>query len=155
VHCLNTRPQRGFTVLELIISMVVAVILTTISVPLISNVQAQYRMRSAVSSVTGAISSTRYRAIYQGYPFAVAFSKTNGTYQLSSKVPTATSFSNVGNAVPFQAAGMSIDQDNTFTFSPSGVVTSSVGALEVDLSYKGKTSKITVSSYGNVKVTEQ
>ena len=32
---------------------------------------------------------------------------------------------------------MSIDQDNTFTFSPSGVVNSSVGALQVKLSYKG------------------
>lgn len=136
--------------------MVVAVTLTTIAIPLISTVQAQYRMRSAVNSVTGAINTTRYKAIYQGYPFAVTFSKTSGTYQLASKVPPATSFSNVGTAVPFQVSGMSLDQDNTLTFSPSGLVNSSVGSpITVTLTYKGKTDTITVSSYGNVKVTEQ
>jgi prepilin-type N-terminal cleavage/methylation domain-containing protein len=147
--------QRGFTLIELLVSLVVAVVLTAIAIPLVGSLLVQYRMRSSASMVSGVISSTRYKAIYQGYPFAVAFSKANGTYQLSSKVPPATSFSNVGDAIPFQVSGMSIDQDNTFIFSPSGVVTSSVGALEVNLSYKGKTDKIAVSSYGNVRVTEQ
>lgn len=152
---LANKNQRGFTLIELLMSMVVAVILTAIAIPLVNGLLAQYRMRSSVSSITGVINSTRYKAIYQGYPYAVTFSKANGTYQLSSKVPPATSFSNVGGAVPFQLADMSIDQDNTFTFSPSGVVNSSVGALQVKLSYKGKTDTITVSSYGNIKVTEQ
>lgn len=136
-------------------SMVVAVILTAIAVPLVNGLLVQYRMRSSVSTITGIINSTRYKAIYQGFPHAVAFSKANGTYQLSSKVPPATTYSNVGSAVPFELSDMSIDQDNTFTFSPSGVVNSNVGALQVKLTYRGKTDTITVSSYGNIKVTEQ
>jgi Tfp pilus assembly protein FimT len=106
--------------------------------------------------MTGAINATRYRAIYQGYSFAVTFSKTNGTYQLSSKTPGSSSFSNVGSAVPFQAAGMSLDQDNTLTFSPSGLVTSSAGSpITLKLSYQNKTDTVTVSTYGNVSVKEQ
>ena len=155
MHLKKTFQPRGFTLIELVISMVVAVVLTSIAIPLVNNLQSQYRMRAAVSSVSGIISSARYRAIYQGYPSAVAFSQAAGTYQLSEKIPPATTFTNVGTAVPFQVAGMSIDQDNTFTFSPSGVVNSSVGALAVKLTYKGKTDTITVSSYGNIKVTEQ
>jgi Tfp pilus assembly protein FimT len=137
-------------------SMAVAVILTSIAVPVVSRVMLSYRLRSSVAMVSGAINTTRYRAIYQGYPFAVTFSKGNGTYQLSSKPPGASSFSNVGDAVPFQAAGMSLDQDNTLAFSPSGLVTSSVGSpITVKLSYQGKTDTITVSTYGNVSVKEQ
>ena len=148
--------QFGFTLLELTLSLAVAVILTSVAVPVVSRVMLSYRMRSSVAAVTGAINATRYRAIYQGYPSAVTFSKTDGTYQLSSKAPGASSFSNVGSAVPFQAAGMSLDQDNTLTFSPSGLVTSSVGSpITLKLSYQNKTDTITVSTYGNVSVSEQ
>jgi Tfp pilus assembly protein FimT len=137
-------------------SMVVATILTAIAVPVVNNVLASYRMRSSVAMITGAINSTRYKAIYQGYPFAIKFTQANGNYQLSSKIPPATTFSNVGGAVPFQVSDMSIDQDNTLTFSPSGVVNSSVGSpIALKVSYLGKTDTITVSSYGNITVTEQ
>jgi len=152
----NRARASGFTLIELVASITVAAVLTSIAVPVVNHVMTGYRMRAAVSSVTGAISTARYRAIYQGYPFAVTFSKADGTYQLSSKVPSASSFSNVGGAVPFQVAGLALDQDNTLTFSPSGVVSSSAGSpITVKLSYQGKTDTITVSSYGNIKVTEE
>ena len=148
--------QSGFTLLELTVSLAVAVILTSIAVPVVNQAMSSYRMRSSVSAVSGAINATRYKAIYQGYPYAVTFSKASGTYQLSSKAPGATSFSNVGGAVPFQAAGMSLDQDNTLTFSPSGLVTSSAGSpIILRLTYQTKTDTITVSTYGNVSVKEQ
>ena len=148
--------QSGFTLLELTVSLAVAVILTSVAVPVVSKVMLSYRMRSSVAAMTGAINATRYKAIYQGYPFAVTFSKTDGTYQLSSKTPGSSSFSNVGSAVPYQAAGMGLDQDNTLTFSPSGLVTSSVGSpITLKLSYQNKTDTITVSTYGNVSVKEQ
>jgi len=131
-------------------------VLTAASVPVVSNVMAGYRLRSAVTNITAAINTTRYKAIYSGYPFAVTFSKSAGTYQVSSKIPPATSFSDVGNPIPFKTADMSLDQDNTLTFSPSGMVSSSVGSpITVKLTYKSKTDTITVSAYGQTKVKEQ
>jgi Tfp pilus assembly protein FimT len=152
----SSNRAGGFTLIELVISVAVTVVLTTISVPIVSHVLQGYRLRAAVSNVSGAISATRYRAIYQGYPFALTLDKANATYQLSSKAPSATSFSDVGSAIPFQTAGISLDQDNTLTFSPSGVVSASAGSpITVKLTYQGKTETITVSSYGNIKVTEE
>jgi len=134
----------------------VAMVLTAASVPIVSNVMAGYRLRSSITNITAAINTTRYKAIYSGYPFAVTFSKSAGTYQVLSKVPPATSFSSVGTPIPFQTAEMSIDQDNTLTFSPSGMISSSVGSpITVKLTYKGKTNTITVSAYGQIKVNEQ
>lgn len=148
--------QLGFSLLELTVSVAIAVILTSVAVPMISKVMTSYRMRNSVAAVSGAINTTRYKAIYQGYPFAVTFSKDTGSYQISSKGPGASSFVSVGNSVPFQAAGMNLDQDNTLTFSPSGLVTSSAGSpIALKLTYQGKTDTISVSTYGNVSVKEQ
>ena len=47
------RHVLGFSLLELLITVSVAVVGTVIAVPLINNVMGAYRLRSAVSSVTG------------------------------------------------------------------------------------------------------
>ena len=150
------KSSRGFTLLELLMSMAVGVILTAVSVPMVNSSLVNYRMNSSVTMVSSAINSARYQAIYQGYPFTLTFTKSGGTYQLASQKPPATSFSNVGGAIPFEGGGMALNQDTvTLRFSPGGVVTSSAGDMsDIELTYKGQTRKIAVSTYGKLTVTK-
>ena len=137
-------------------AVAVATILTAVSVPMVNSSLVNYRTNNSVSMLTGVINSTRYQAIYQGYPFTLTLSKANGTCQLASKVPPATSFSNVGGAVPFEVNGMVLNQDTVvLQFSPSGIITATTGDMSnIQLAYKGQTRQITVSAYGNISVTK-
>src|SRR2546425_453143 len=54
------QKSAGFTVMELLIGIVIAVIMTVIAVPMLQSSISYFRLRGAVSSITGAIQSTRY-----------------------------------------------------------------------------------------------
>src|SRR5437588_6507435 len=95
----SSGPHRGFSVLELLVTLAVALILTAMAVPLLRSSMRDYQLRSAVSSVTGAIQATRYRALSAGYPFRLVL-KAAGTSQVQSEPPPAVTFSNAGNATP-------------------------------------------------------
>jgi type IV fimbrial biogenesis protein FimT len=152
--------EHGFSLVELLTTLAVIVTLAAISVPMISNAMASYRLKSAVATVTGAIQSTRYQAIYQGYSYQVVFDPTAKTFQVQSKPLTAASFSNVGSAAFWaeSAQQVTLNAATTLTFSPGGKVTLNNGAAAcpctMTLTYPGKTPEvITVSSYGNINVT--
>jgi prepilin-type N-terminal cleavage/methylation domain-containing protein len=146
----------GFTLIEIIITMVIALMMTLIALPLITNVYRSYQVNAAVSAITGAIQGTRYQAISAGYPFQVAFSKANWTYQVQSDPNRVGTFTNVGGAVPLTgaSAGIVLGQDTTLQFHPGGLVTASVGSTTLTMTCHGKTESIAVSSYGNIKVTD-
>ncbi len=152
--------------IELLIVMGVILIMLAISVPVIQQTLASYRLSAGVAAISGAIQTTRYQAISNGYPFRVKFSKTGLSYQLSTcgiaydpstTTPDTCAYSNTGNAVPLEgASNLSLGADTAFQFTPGGKVTVSTGAQPLTLSsvFSGtsKTKNITVSTYGNVKV---
>jgi len=150
--------QRGASILELVIVMAVASIMAAIAVPLVSNLQRTMRLNAAVSAVAGTMQSTRYRAIYDGCPYAVAFSKATNTSQISSEVTggaCAAALTNVGTAVPFaDPRRISLDQDVTFQFSPGGSVTVTNGTNSFNLNAIGTTNpkNIKVTKYGSITV---
>src|SRR5882762_6915878 len=125
------KAQRGASVIELVIVLAVPPIMAAMSAPLIQNTTRTMRLNAAVSAVTGTMQSTRYRAIYDGCPYAVAFSKATNTYQISSEVTgvaCANALVNVGTAGPFaDPKRVALDQDVTFQFSPGGSVTVTAG----------------------------
>jgi Tfp pilus assembly protein FimT len=122
-----------------------------------------YRLRSAVSSVTGLIQSARYQAISSGYAYQVVFDKTAGTFQVQSDPtwPSAVIFANycvpaaASCPVPLSNSGIPVvlGTDTTLQFRPSGMVTATAGSTTLTLTYGTKTETITVSSYGNITVT--
>lgn len=155
------RQVLGFSMLELLITVVVAIVGTVIAVPLINNVMGAYRLRSAVSSVTGLIQSARYQAISSGYAYQVVLTKATSTYQVQSDPNRTGTFSNycvpaaASCAVPLSNSGIVavLGADTTLQFRPSGIVTAVAGSTTLTLTYGSKTQTIAVSSYGNIKVT--
>ncbi len=167
----NTRPRsrarfsRGFTLLELVIVVAISMILAAMAIPVITNTMRIYRMRSAVTSLTGAITSSRYQAIFHGCKSQVVFTAASYSYQVQSEAPAcgglacAAAFSIVGGAVPLMGEGVVLTPATmTLTFSPGGSVTSTPAAtpIQLVLTYPGVTTvpteTITVSNYGNVTV---
>lgn len=144
--------EPGFTLIELIMVLVIGLILTLVSIPLINNVYQTFRVNAAISAVTGAIQTTRYQAISNGYPFQVVFSKANSNYQVKSDPTLTGAFANVGNPVPLSTAAV-LGQDTTILCHPGGLITATVGSTTLTLSSHGKTESIAISSYGNIKVT--
>ena len=151
----------GFSAIELLVTLTIAMVLFGAAVPLVRSTVANYQLRSAVNAVVGAIQTTRYQAIYQGYPYKVAFSSANSNYQVSScsVCPGTQTYTNIGNAVPFTAASnfssstVTLGASTTLQFNPSGNVVATVGTTTLTLTGNGTTETITVSKYGYVSVS--
>jgi len=93
----------------------IGMVVTTISMPMTKTALKTYHLNAAVSAVTGAIQSTRYQAIMHGYHYNITLNPATQTYQVGSKVPPATAFSNVGTAIPWCPTG-------DVTMSPSTTI---------------------------------
>jgi Tfp pilus assembly protein FimT len=150
------RPRqnsRGYSVIELIFAVVISLILTALAVPQVASVVNNYRLQGAVASATWAVQSTRYQALMAGYPYQVVFTKASSQYQIQDLPTGATTYANVGTAVPLSGSTVALNQDTTLRFSPNGSVSAPTGALTFTITYHGSTKNIAVSNYGNVKVT--
>ncbi len=147
------RKNRGYSLVETIFVVLVILILAAFAVPQMGAVVLQYRLNGAVASATWAVQSTRYQALMAGYPYQVVFKKATNNYQIQDLPPGAAAYANVGAAVPLSGSATSLNQDTTLRFLPNGSVSAPAGALTFTTTYHGSTKTITVSTYGNVKVT--
>jgi prepilin-type N-terminal cleavage/methylation domain-containing protein len=160
----RNNSERGFTLIEMIFVVVIAVIMTAMAIPLVNASLTSYRIHGAASAVSSGIQSTRYQAIFNGYPFQMVVNSAALTYQVKSDPNRTGTFANFcssgANSCPVPLAGsglnVTLNADTTFTFSPGGTTqstTAAAGVTTMVITYSGKTETITVSSYGNVKVT--
>ena len=145
---------RGFTVMELAFVVAIGMAVTTMSVPMTKTALKTYHLNTAVSAVTGAIQSTRYQAIMHGYHYNLRLDQALQSYQIGSKVPPATAFSNIGTAIPWcTTADVTMTPSTTLEFFPGGTVTATTGSLTFTVSNGIATKTITVSGVGDVTVT--
>jgi len=164
----NRRPRPtdrsgGFTLLELMLVVAVALVMLKISLPVINTSLSNLYLGSAASSLAGAIQSARFQAISLGCPVQIAVSST--TYQISAESITGspptctTTFSNVGSAVQFASSQISLSPSTTLQLNPNGTVTAAGGTIPTNFSLvlsqlKGtQTKTVRVSGVGYVKVT--
>ena len=149
--------QRGFTTLELGVTVIVGMMLATFVVPLIRSELNFFKARSAASSIRGAIQSTRSQAIFSGCAYEVKINKDAMTYQVSGQLAgagCAAEFTNIGPANPIAEAGsVTLDENVTFQVRPDGLTRTTLGAPTLALNRCGITETIFVSKYGNISVT--
>lgn len=157
---------RGFSMLELVIVLAIAMVLAGMAIPFIGNTLRVYKMRSAVTSITGAVSNARYQAIFHGCKTQIVFTAATYTYQISSQQPAfggqacLAAYAPISAVLPLMGKGVTLNQNVTMTFSPGGGVSSVpvMNPIQMILTYPGFTATvpqetIQVSTYGNVTVT--
>jgi type II secretory pathway pseudopilin PulG len=137
---------------ELLLVVSLVTVLTAMAIPKFSSAMSSYKLNAAVESAEGAIQATRYQAIMHGYQYQVAFDATHNTYQVLSEVPPATTFSNVGSAIPLSGAPITVSAATTLLLKPNGSVSATAGAMNFSISYQGATKTLTVSNYGSISV---
>jgi Tfp pilus assembly protein FimT len=155
------RRTLGYSLIEMVLVVSILLLMAVLAIPLLNNIMNAYRLRSAVSAVTGFIQSARYQALASGYGYQVVLNKATSTIQIQSdpnRIGTYTNFCvPAASSCPIPLSGSGIPvvlgADTTLQFRPSGIVTATTGSTTLTLAYGGKTETITVSSYGNVKVT--
>ena len=156
----TARFSDGFSMIELTVVLLIAMIIAGMAVPVIKSSVNSYRLRSAVAVATWAIQSTRFQALMESYAFQVTIqgdsSGNNPTYQIANEPPGATTFTNVGTAVPLSNSPVNLTAATVIQFKPNGTVTVTQGgsaATSFQISYAGNSNTITVSNYGNLSVT--
>jgi prepilin-type N-terminal cleavage/methylation domain-containing protein len=156
------KHAQGFTLIELLFVIVIVMIMTAMAVPLVNNTVSYFRLRGSIASVTGAIQSTRYQAIFQGCPYQIVFTAATNSYQVQNSCPSTGTFTDVCPAalpacpLPISGSGVpvTLNADITMTFSPGGKITSATAPMVMVITYGGKPPEtITVSSYGSINVT--
>jgi prepilin-type N-terminal cleavage/methylation domain-containing protein len=153
----------GFSLLELLVVVTIGSIVTVMALPMTINATKSYRLGAAVSAAAGAIQSTRYLAIMQGYPgttaapygYEIIFTPATNSYQVYNMVPGATTFSAVGTAVPISGPdAVTIGRTATFEFGANGTVYDPSGLMTLQITNSiGGSNTINLTSVGNVTVT--
>jgi len=158
----RARAARGFTLLELVVVVAIAMVLAAIAVPVINNSMRVYSFRSSISAFTGIVQSTRYNAIYHGCPYQLTFTAAPMTYTVASEVPavgTNTCLVAMGApsaAVPLPGKGAALNGNLTLLFHPSGLVQATTGNLTTTtMTFPGITQaeNIQISAFGRIYVT--
>ena len=154
---------RGFTLLEVVIVVLIAGLLAAIAIPSLVTTLRVMALRSAVASLTGAIQSTRYQAIFHGCQYQIAFSSATYSYTVASMSPAVggnaclAAFGAAGPAVPLAGKGVGLNGPVTITLHPSGLVQATAGNLNtIVLTHAmmpGSPETIQVSNYGKITVT--
>jgi type II secretory pathway pseudopilin PulG len=149
------RAVLGFSLLELCIVVAILMVLLAASVPTLMSTINNYKLTGATQSITWAIQSSRYQAIMKGYTYELTVTPSSNTYQILSRIPPATTFTNVGGTVPITSAPVTVSPSTTLQFSPNGsitVVTGNSNPNTIALTYLTKTQTITVTNYGSITV---
>jgi len=143
--------ERGFTVPELLMVLIVGAILTAVALPMYKSAMGSMQMNGTAQAITGAIARARYQAVMTSQTYTLAITAPANTYVVTN-VATGAAAAAVPLPNPEIAINTGTAGTYTFTFSPNGTVTGAGGgAIPVlALTLQGRETDITVSGVGNV-----
>ena len=137
------RKQRGFTLLELMVTLVVAATLMGIAIPAFSVWLPNYRLRNAVLDVFSNFQQTKMRAVRANEPHSLVFDPGNNSYRIEDSggaVVKNVSLAQYGNPGEITFGGGSATKN----------ATTSGGALPGDgVSYGSETVTFNARGLGN------
>jgi len=77
-HAMNRRLARGFSLVELLVSVVILIILAAIAIPTLMRAYRSYQLSDAASKLSGMMKTTRFSAIRKNTPINCQIQQ-NGT----------------------------------------------------------------------------
>ena len=116
--------QRGVTLIELIIVMVIIAIGAVLTTPNISGWLTNYRLRSATRDVTSIMRSAQLKAISNNIPWRVTFNTLNDSYVLEYQTTGGAWVGEGGTqTLPTGVKFNTTFPGNITTFSPNSTAT--------------------------------
>jgi prepilin-type N-terminal cleavage/methylation domain-containing protein len=156
----SQRRLRGFTMLELLITMTIGVILAVIAIPVLGSALQRMHLSSMTSSVSTGILKARYEAIRDSQTYTLTITTPANTYVVKN-VQTGAA----GPTIPLPpevALNGGVANTFTYTLCPNGIVYGASGGTCVPgnpnppllkATVAGAEVDISVSSVGNVTTT--
>jgi prepilin-type N-terminal cleavage/methylation domain-containing protein len=151
----RNKRARGFSLVELLIAVLIGSVLTAMAIPVWVQQMAQMRLASAVSSISSAMTQTRYKAIMTSQAYTLTINSPADTYVISPVGGT------VGSTIPFTPSAVSINGGSsgtyTYLFCPNGTVWNSgttcpgTGApASITAAFEGRQINLNITGVGNV-----
>ena len=141
------RRQRGYSFIELIVTMTLFAIVCAMVVPNFQAVGSSYALGQAASQVAADFQATRMRAIAANATYRFSYDSSTKTYSMDrqngvgwvverrSQLPTGVTVGTVGTTPTFNSRGMLIQ------------------AVSIPLSANGKTKTVTVNVLGQTTIS--
>lgn len=136
--------HRGFTVIELLVTVAVMVILAVMAVPSFSNMLAAQRLNDSAHELITVLSNARSQAVITQQSTQVLLSSGSSTSTLFYWQPSGGPTLKSGNTIIFAANGVVTNSDGTAKTGGADVVlcdSKNVKAVRVTISMLGNTTQ--------------
>jgi type II secretion system protein H len=87
---MNNRRERGFTLVEILIVMVIVGIMASLAVPNLRPMFKKDKLRASTTSVTSSLYMARTKSVNDGRPYGVKFETSGQFYMVSDPKGTPT-----------------------------------------------------------------
>ena len=142
--------QRGLTLLELLIVMIIIAIGAVLTTPNISGWLPNYRLRSATRDVASIMRLAQLKAISSNTPYRVSFNVLNDSYVLEYQTTGGAWVAEGGNQTLPKGVKFNTDFGNIATFSPNS--TSTDGSITLN-NTKGSAKRVRLLGLtGRIKI---
>jgi len=138
------KNNKGFTILELIIVIVITAILATFAVPSIRSWRANSSLSGDIRTLKADFEFARSRAIRDNTPITISFNTGNNSYSIDSVPPVSRSL--VGTSISTNLTGAA----TTITFDSRGRAANNTGS--VTLSNGSRNTTVSVSMIGSIQI---
>ena len=143
--------RRGFTTTELMVTLGVVAVLSTIAAPAFRQMIATQRVRTAASALTESLWLARSEAVKRNAN--VSFTLANGTLTGWNIVQGATTLHSQ-DGFPNVTATPSTGANTTFTFNPYGRLSAGVPWVKLEVTSASAYRYVCISSTGRAVVQE-
>lgn len=143
------RKSAGFTVVELLIVIAVAGVLTAMAVPNFTTWVANYRLKSAAQAVHANLIGAKMLGAKEGREYRITTAATGITIQQGNLSSGSTAWTTIKTLNMADYPGVSANAANAIVFAPRGTASNETITLT---NAQNATKTITVSIAGRVKI---